>query len=213
MVKHMTASRIALRPFHTRNSERITGQPLSDEALLAACATGDAAALGALFDRFHAAVYRFAARLATTDELARDDLVQATFLEVSRAAHTFRGTSSVKTWILGVAANLARHAVRSEQRRRVHQARYLERLGSVPMRADDQIDRRKLFARIAEALAALPRDQQVAFLLCDLEQLPGAEVARVLEIPEGTLWRRLHTARKSMRAALGPDALELRGDP
>ena len=186
---------------------------MSDEALLAACATGDAAALGALFDRFHDAVYRFAARLATTDELARDDLVQATFLEVTRSAHAFRGTSSVKTWILGVAANLARHAVRSEQRRRVHQAHYLERLGSAPRPIGDQIDRRKLFARIAEALAALPRDQQVAFLLCDLEQLPGAEVARVLEIPEGTLWRRLHTARKSMRAALGPDALDLRGDP
>ena len=208
----MTERLIALRPFHNGRPVRITGEQLSDEALLAACATGDAVALGALFDRFHDAVYRFASRLARTDELARDDLVQATFLEVCRSAHAFRGTSSVKTWILGIAANLARHAVRSEQRRRVHQAKYLERLGAAPARPDAQIDRRKLFGRIAEALAELPREQQVAFILCDLEQLAGAEVARVLEIPEGTLWRRLHTARKSMRAALGADALELRGE-
>src|SRR5687767_5061415 len=125
----MSANVIALRPLlpeRPARREAAGGEVLSDEALLAACATGDAAALGALFDRFHDAVYRFAARLATTDELARDDLVQATFLEVCRTAHTFRGGSAVKTWILGVAANVARHTLRSEQRRRVHQARYLE---------------------------------------------------------------------------------------
>jgi RNA polymerase sigma-70 factor (ECF subfamily) len=175
---------------------------MSDEALLAACATGDAAALGALFDRFHLAVYRFAARLPTTDELARDDLVQATFLEVQRTAQAFRGTSAVKTWILGVAANVARHALRGERRRRVHQAKFLEQVAAPAPLADEQVERRRLLARIGEALVALPRDLQVAFILCDLEQLPGVEVARVLEIPEGTLWRRLHTARKAMRLAV-----------
>lgn len=192
----MTAKLVPLR----RVSGDIT--EMSDEALLAACGTGDAPALGALFDRFHAAVYRFAARLPMTDDLARDDLVQATFLEIRRAAHSFRGTSSVKTWILGVAANVARHTLRAERRRRVHQARYLERMTAAPELLDAQVERKKLLARIAEALAALPRDQQIAFILCDLEQLPGVEVARVLEIPEGTLWRRLHTARKAMRATI-----------
>ena len=192
----MTAKLVPLR--------RISGDitEMSDEALLAACGTGDAPALGALFDRFHQAVYRFASRLAMTDELARDDLVQATFLEVVRAAPSFRGTSSVKTWILGIAANIARHTLRAERRRRVHQARYLERMTDAPEQVDAQLERRKLLARIAEALSRLPRDQQIAFLLCDLEQLPGVEVARVLDIPEGTLWRRLHTARKAMRHAI-----------
>jgi RNA polymerase sigma-70 factor (ECF subfamily) len=141
-------------------------------------------------------------RRTPADDLARDDLVQATFLEIQRAAPSFRGTSSVKTWILGVAANLARHMLRSERRRRAHQARYLERMTGAPELLDAQVERRKLLARVATALAALPRDQQIAFILCDLEQLPGVEVARVLEIPEGTLWRRLHTARKAMRAAI-----------
>jgi RNA polymerase sigma-70 factor (ECF subfamily) len=192
----VTGKLVALR----RLSGDIT--EMSDEALLAACGTGDAPALGALFDRFHVAVYRFAARLPMTSELARDDLVQATFLEIPRAAPAFRGSSSVKTWILGVAANIARHSLRSERRRRVHQAHYLERMSAAPELLDAQVERRKLLARIAEALAALPHDQQVAFILCDLEQLPGAEVAQVLKIPEGTLWRRLHTARKAMRQAV-----------
>jgi RNA polymerase sigma-70 factor (ECF subfamily) len=182
---------------------RITGATaeMSDAAVLAACGTGDAQALGALFDRFHVAVYRFAARLPTTDELARDDLVQSTFLEVTRSAHKFRGTSSVKTWILGIAANIARHELRSERRRRVHQAHYVERIAAVPAQPDEQVDRKRLMAQISEALAALPHDQ-IAFILCDLEQIPGVEVARVFDIPEGTLWRRLHTARKAVRAAV-----------
>ncbi len=184
-----------------RNSGDVS--EMSDRALLAACATGDATALGALFDRFHVAVYRFAARLLTTDEAARDDLVQATFLTLPKAAQSFRGTSSVKTWILGIASNLARQQLRSERRRRAHQADFAgERPAASPMLLDEQVDRKRLFARIAEALATLPHDQQVAFILCDLEQLPGVEVARALSIPEGTLWRRLHNARKSMRAAV-----------
>jgi RNA polymerase sigma-70 factor (ECF subfamily) len=181
---------------------------MSDEAVLAACGTGDVAALGALFDRFNVAVYRFAARLPTTDELARDDLVQATFLEVQRAAAKFRGTSSVKTWILGIASNVARRQLRSERRRREHQARYIERLTAVPEAPDAELARRQQLAQIAHALAALPHDQQVAFILCDLEQMPGVEVARALDIPEGTLWRRLHVARKAVRAALGAEGSE-----
>jgi RNA polymerase sigma-70 factor (ECF subfamily) len=183
---------------------RISGDitEMSDEALVAACGTGDAPALGALFDRFHTAVYRFAARLPMTDDLARDDLVQATFLELRHAASAFRGTSSVKTWILGIAANVARHTLRGERRRRAHQAGFLERSVAAAEPVDEQVERRKLLARVAEALSDLPRDQQIAFILCDLEQLPGAEVARVLDIPEGTLWRRLHTARKAMRQAI-----------
>jgi RNA polymerase sigma-70 factor (ECF subfamily) len=183
---------------------RVSGDTaqLSDEALLAACGTGDANALGALFDRFHEAVFRFAGRLSTTDEMARDDLVQATFLEVRRTAASFRGGSTVRTWIFGVAANVARHALRSERRARVRDARYLDHAASAPMQVDEQVEQRRLLALVEEALATLPRDQQVAFILCDLEHLPGGEVARVLDIPEGTLWRRLHTARKAMRAAI-----------
>ena len=53
---------------------------MSDEALLAACATGDAPALGALFDRFHLAVYRFAGRLPMTDDTNRRVLAALAYL-------------------------------------------------------------------------------------------------------------------------------------
>jgi len=183
-----------------RTSGEVTA--MSDQALLAACGTGDLPALDALFDRFHVAVYRFLARLPTTDDLSRDDLAQATFLEVRRSARRFRGTSSVKTWILGIAANLARDQARGDNRRRARHASYVERPGASSPRPDEQAERRELLARIGDVLAALPHDQQVAFVLCDLEEVPGVDVARALGVPEGTLWRRLHVARKAVRAAI-----------
>jgi RNA polymerase sigma factor (sigma-70 family) len=184
---------------------RVEGRPaeLSDEAVLAACGTGDAAALGALFDRFHQDVYRFAGRFAQIDALGRDDLVQQTFLEVSRAAASYRGASSVRSWILGVAANIARRSHRSERRRWLRQARYLAQPASAPKLVDEHVEERRMLEAIAAALAELTRDQQVIFVMCDLERMPCVEVARLLDIPQGTAWRRLHEARKALRAALG----------
>jgi RNA polymerase sigma factor (sigma-70 family) len=180
---------------------RIEGEivELSDEALLAACGTGDRAALGALFDRFQHDVYRFVGRFSSIGELGRDDLVQATFLEVRRTAHTYRGSSSVRTWILGIAANLARHLFRGERRRWVREAKYLEQPVPPLRTIAEQIDQRRLLARVAATMAELPREQLLVFTLCDLEQIASTEVAKILGVPEGTVWRRLHDARKAIR--------------
>jgi RNA polymerase sigma-70 factor (ECF subfamily) len=175
---------------------------LSDEALVAASATGDLAALDALFERFHMTVYRFLGRLAGTDDDARDDLVQATFIEARRGAKRFRGGSSVKTWILGIAANLARHHLRSERRLRDKHARYGEGLHVVPELPDDLVERRELVREIEDAFASLPHDLQVAFTLCDVEGIKGVEAARAVGVPPGTMWRRLHEARKAVRDAI-----------
>lgn len=172
---------------------------LSDEAILAACGTGDAAALGELFDRFHRDVYRFVGRFPWVDESGRDDLVQATFLEVRRVAASFRGGARVRTWILGVAANLARHSSRGERRRWARQAKYLAQ-PLAPLRSvDEQVDDQRLLARVEAAMAELPRDQLIVFMLCDLEGIPAAEAGKLVGAPEGTVWRRLHHARKAIR--------------
>jgi RNA polymerase sigma factor (sigma-70 family) len=175
---------------------------LSDEALLAACGTGDGAALGALFDRFHVAVYRVAGRFPLTDDLARDDIVQATFLEIRSVARHYRGTASVKALILGIAANVARRAYRGEQRRRVRQAKYLAVPTAPVPELAEQVARKQMLAQVQRAISELSQDQQVAFVLCDLEQLPCTDVARALGVPEGTMARRLHDARKAMRAII-----------
>ncbi len=181
---------------------RVAGDPveMSDVALLAACAVGDSAALGALFDRHRTAVQRFLARLA--DQRDTDDLVQETFLQVNRSADRFRGRSSVKTWILGIAVNVSRRHRRTEARRHSATTSFVGQPQPSPMTPDEATRKRQFAVHLQRALAELPCDLREAFVMCDLEGVPGAEAAAVLGVREGTLWWRLSEARKTLRAAL-----------
>ncbi len=187
-----------------RPLRRVEGRTdeLSDQALVAACATGDSAALGALIDRFHQPVYRFVARLLGSDGNDRDDLVQQTFVELSRSAGRYRKSSSVRVWIFGIAANVARNQIRSITRRR----RMETALGSIPLapasRPDVELERRQLLAQLHVALVELPHPLREAFVLCDLEEVSALEAATILGVRQGTIWRRVHEARRALRAAV-----------
>jgi len=181
---------LALRP--------VDAGELSDETLVAGCATGDRTARGLLFERHVDAVHRFVSRMRSSDPDQVDDLVQATFVEAFRAAARFRG-GNVRAWLYGISANVTRGYARSEIRRK----QALESAAEVdaPARPLDPVDRH-LLARLPEALDALPHDLRVVFVMIDLEEQRGADAASALGIPDGTLWRRLFRARRALRAAL-----------
>lgn len=195
------AERAALDP---RTPPREDAPAPSDEALLARVAEDDRAALGALFDRHAERLAAFLHRLGHTRDHEVDDLVQDTFLAVARGAGDYRGGAAVRTWIFAVGANVARDRARSASRfaaMRVRLARWV--LGEETARPDRALDAAEEIARVRAAIAALPHDQRVAFVLCDVEEQPGVEVAASLGVPTGTLYRRLFEARKRVKAALG----------
>jgi RNA polymerase sigma-70 factor, ECF subfamily len=185
--------------------QRVAGAPteMTDEALLAGCAVGDSAALGALFDRHSRALYRFASRLAGVSESDLDDMVSATFLEACRSSKSFRGGSSVRTWLFGIAVNVARHHVRSDVRRRAFLNAYQQApVVAVVDRPDDAAERHQLLDKLDGVLHSLPPELRVAFVMCDVEEIPCAEAARALGVRQGTVWKRLHRARKVLGGAL-----------
>jgi RNA polymerase sigma-70 factor (ECF subfamily) len=179
---------------------------LSDEALVAACATGDNAALGALFDRHHRGVYAFLSRLRGTDARDLDDLVQATFLEALRSAKNYRGDAPVHRWLFGIAAHCVRHHVRSEIRRKTFATRYAEAPKRKITEPVMHVERAQLIQRVRAALDELPEKQRTVYVMCELEEISGVEVARILDMREGTVWRLLHQARNALRDALGAAA-------
>jgi RNA polymerase sigma-70 factor (ECF subfamily) len=182
---------------------RAATDELSDEALVAACATGDRGARGLLFERHVLAVHRFVMRLRGSDAAEVDDLVQGTFVAAFGAAARFNG-GNVRAWLFGIAANLTRGYARGEIRRKnaMRAAAEIEPAAARPIDPHD----RDVLARVPAALAALPHDQRVAFVLVDLEEQKGVDAAAALGVPEGTLWRRLHDARRALRAQLGGGA-------
>jgi RNA polymerase sigma-70 factor (ECF subfamily) len=171
-------------------------EDLTDEGLVAACATADRAARALLFERYVEAVHRFVRRMRGSDPDSVDDLVQATFLAAFQGAGRFRG-GHVRGWLFGIAANQVRGYARSEIRRK----RALDVVAefSPAPRASDPM----LAAKLPDAIAALPHDQRAALVLVDLEGERGHEAAAALGIPVGTLWRRVFEARQALRALFG----------
>ncbi len=167
---------------------------------MAACGAGDHAALSALFERFHQDVYRFLARMLGRQASDLDDLVQMTFLEVSRAARRFHGRSQVKTWIFGIAANLVRRHIRGEAQRNRLLARASDALATQPGSATPPSPRAEQLRR---AIADLPHELRSVFVMCGIEGVSGSEAAAALGVPVGTIWRRLHEARAALANTLG----------
>jgi RNA polymerase sigma-70 factor (ECF subfamily) len=170
---------------------------IGDAAVIAACATGDAIARAALFERHVDAIHRFVSRL-TGDAAAADDLVQSTFIAAYRAASRFRAGGRARPWLYGIAANLTRSHARGEGRRIRALSAFASLHRDEPAVSIDPADRDRI-ARLPAAIAALPHDLRAALLLIDLEGQSGRDAATVLGVPEGTLWRRVFDARRAVR--------------
>jgi RNA polymerase sigma-70 factor (ECF subfamily) len=182
----------------------------TDVDLVAAVARGDGNALGALFDRHHHGVYRFLARLSGTDRGDLDDLVQNTFVRLVDAAPRFSGQASVRSWLWAIASHVAQDHIRAEIRRRKRlRAEDLPPLAG-PDRPDQRFEGGEALARFRRALDALSHELRVAYIMCELEDTSGRDAALALGIPEGTLWRRLHDARKALLRSMSDPSVAVK---
>jgi RNA polymerase sigma-70 factor (ECF subfamily) len=174
----------------------------SDSELVQSIAAGELDALGILFDRHEAALRRFFGRLGMTAADA-DDLVQATFLEVMRAAPRFDPSLSLVSWLYGLASIMARRHRRSLARAAKRLlgwagASWLES----PKSPAAELDRDQDLRRFQAAFEQISAKKREVFVLVALEGLSGEEAARVLQVPINTVWTRLHHARRELRQSL-----------
>lgn len=183
-----------------RESIPLLAEPSDAEALLAV-SEGRIGALGLLYDRYSVVVYEFVRR-ATSDAHDVDDLVQATFLSAAKAAATHDGRQNCRPWLIGIAARLL-------YRRRRGLSRWARALRELTIRdadnyadPDQQLTARDEVQRLDAALAQLSEAKRVVLLLAEAEQQSCDEIARALQIPVGTVWTRLHHARRDLRRLL-----------
>ena len=168
--------------------------------------SADPAAVGEVYDRHQRAVRAFASRLVG-DASAAEDLVHEVFVALPRAMRNYRFESSLRTFLISIAVNHARHHVRSATRRRAAMGRLaLEPEG---ISADpEQLQRRKeLASLLTRALDTLPLEQRVTFVLCEVEERTSREVAEITGVPEGTVRTRLHHAKKKLREQLSQEGV------
>lgn len=165
-----------------------------DLALARRLAERDPIAMEQLVDRHHAPVYRFLKHLTRRVEDA-EDLAQVTILRAVSSAGRYDGRASLRTWLLSIAF---REFCRFRRRRL-----WLPLLTDRP--SPDVFGRLNDGEAILTALSGLPDASRAVFLLHHVEELPVAEVAQVLGIPEGTVKSRLFAARARLRTLLGEE--------
>jgi RNA polymerase sigma-70 factor (ECF subfamily) len=147
-------------------------------------------------------VWRTARRLGASESQV-DDVVQEVFLVVQRRLPSFEGRSELKTWLFGI----TRRVVYASVRRRGKQREIgLGEDSDIPdahaPSAETQLaaheDTRLLYSLLDE----LDEDQREVFVLSELEEMSGPEIAQALELQLSNVYARVRTARLAFDAAL-----------
>src|SRR5260370_3657927 len=158
---------------------------MSDEALIAAIAAGDRAAMRILYNRHQVRVFRFAARLVD-DAASAEDVVSEAFSEVWRQADRFEGRSSVSTWIMSIARFKALSVRRRRQEIELDDkvAETVADQYSTPEQILLETDRR---AQLRACLSQLSPDHRDVINLVYYHHTPIDQDAATVGVPENTV--------------------------
>jgi RNA polymerase sigma-70 factor (ECF subfamily) len=152
-----------------------------------------------LFDENHLPLYRFAYRM-TGSVADAEDIVQECFLQLLRPGCSYDPKRTpIRTYLFGVVRNQSlkrRSKVAPEGVEPVHSA--------TPER---QILQTELEQAVARAVTQLPEGQKEALILAHYEQMPLAEIARVMEIEVTAVKSRLQRARAQLKETLAAYAV------
>lgn len=184
-----------------------------DLTLVKRCREGDRNAFRTLVERYQRKAYVQALGMVKDKDEAMD-IAQEAFVKVYRYLDHFKGDSSFYTWLYRIVANLAVDRLRKVSARSPGSEEFDDRqelaeeatagilstrLGTNPQKT---ALRAELARKMDEALAQLPEKHREILLLRELEGMSYEDLARVLDIPKGTVMSRLFHARAKMQKLL-----------
>lgn len=173
--------------------------------LVARFRDGDARALEILFDKYVDRALSLAARLTETREDA-EEVASEAFLRAFRHARTLRGDGekgAFGPWLFAIVRNLA-----ADKRRQLRlptlslSAPGAEHIADTGLSAAEDAERRAERAALQQALDALPEEWKTVLTLCDLEDVPHAEAAAVMNRSVAATKSLLYRARRALRDRL-----------
>jgi RNA polymerase sigma-70 factor, ECF subfamily len=204
-----------LHPFKTSGTE-IPGQPPAtkrpsnpaedvravDLELAQRCRHGDAAAFEELYRAHAGRLYNLVFRMVGSAQEA-EDLLQDVFLNAYRKLGSFRGDSSLGTWLYRLAVNQCLDVLRGRQSKMARVTDSLDDEGAdEPAAASPVVPTAVSRLDLDRAIARLPQGCRAAFILHDVEGFEHNEVAKLLGVSEGTSKSQVHKARMKLRGML-----------
>jgi RNA polymerase sigma-70 factor (ECF subfamily) len=181
-------------------------EPERDEDLVGRFLAGDQQAFVALVERHQTRVYNVALRVLGDPEDARD-ATQDAFVSMLRKLSQFRGEAAFTTWLHRVTVNSCYDILRKRRRQPMlrlvsDEDDYMPETGPpVADHADATVDS----IDVSRALQLIPEEYRMTLVLADIEDLPYEEIARVLDVPVGTVKSRVHRGRIALARAMGLD--------
>jgi RNA polymerase sigma-70 factor (ECF subfamily) len=172
-----------------------------DVALIARWKEGDQRAASALVARHAGPLARFVSSLGL--EVAPDELVQDTFVKAFGSLDTFRGESSLRSWLFTIARRLVLDQRRASKRDRLHVT--IEDAQDQLVSADDVLDgvvADESADRVRAAVARLSPTQREVFTLRVVEGLSYKEIASVASTTEGAARVHYHNAMRAVKEFL-----------
>lgn len=177
--------------------------------LLRQAQSGDFAAFGLLVDRLQQRVFGLAYRILGETHDA-EDVAQQTFLSLIEHLDSFRGESTVRTWVLRIAAN---HALKLLRKKRgvpteptgdtsyadIPHPEFIAPWREQPSVLAEQHETRQI---IDQALTEIPEHYREVFILRDIEGFSMSETSELLGISESNVKVRLLRARLALRERL-----------
>ena len=180
---------------------RTSGVAAADDVeLMRLIVAGDVAAFEQLYRRHHARLVALVSRLTRRPDLAEDIGNEAMLVAWQRAA-SFRGAARVSTWLCGIAYRLA--LKRLGQAQRHDGAVDIDTVEVAdPVSVENRAAEAQLQRILQRAVASLPPPQRAVVELTFYHGCSQAEVAELLECPEGTVKSRMFHARQRLRQTL-----------
>lgn len=182
---------------------------MDDRAVIEQVLAGDNDAFGILVERYQTKIYNLALRMCGNEDDAFD-LAQESFLRAWRNLGSFQFESAFSTWLFRLCSNICLDFLRAKKRRAAvsltmtddeGEENQLEipDPGKTPEEAVFAAEDRELLTR---ALNELPADQREILTLRAIDDLSYSEIARILNLQEGTVKSRLSRARTALRKKL-----------
>ncbi|HUG33301.1 MAG TPA: sigma-70 family RNA polymerase sigma factor [Anaerolineales bacterium] len=176
--------------------------------LIADCIAGDNAAVERLVRQHETGVFRLALSIVG-DTAEAHEITQETFIAALRSLRSYEDRKSFKAWLYTIALNHARNHLR---KRKVMDR--LKTTVSAIFRIDSQkqklpeehIIQSEEETALWNAMNKLDERHRIVLVLRYFQELSVTEIAGILDLPEGTIHSRLHTARERLRIALDPAA-------
>jgi RNA polymerase sigma-70 factor (ECF subfamily) len=157
-------------------------------------------------------LYRVARRM-TGNAADAEDLVQETLLKALRGWDGFRPGSNARAWLLTILRNAFINGYRRRKREPIAMDIDTAERHSILQDVAESDPEGTFFTKLVDetvlaAVEALPEEFREALVLSDLEGMPYAEIAQVLEVPVGTVKSRLFRARRLLQRTLHDHAVE-----